>query len=30
METFQKVEAEKSANGATFGELIKAGKLPGE
>jgi hypothetical protein len=30
METFQKVEAEKSAAGATYGELIKSGKLPGE
>ena len=28
-EIMKKVEAEKSASGATFGELIKAGKAPG-
>ncbi len=28
-EVMKKAEAEKSASGATFGELIKAGKAPG-
>jgi hypothetical protein len=28
-EVMKKAEAEKSAGGATFGELIKAGKAPG-
>jgi hypothetical protein len=28
-EAFRKVEDEKSVSGVTFGELIKAGKLPG-
>ena len=28
-ETFKKVEDEKSAGGEKFGELLKAGKLPG-
>jgi len=28
-EVIKKAEAEKSASGATFGELIKAGKAPG-
>lgn len=29
LEAFMKVEAEKSAAGKTFGDLIKAGELPG-
>ena len=28
-EAFTKVEKEKSVSGTTFGDLIKAGKLPG-